>query len=570
MLGMTLVDRLLGLTPRVSRIQVERDLKVPMPDGVALLADWYRPAGAEPMPVVLIRCPYGRRGFWGAVFGAAFARQGLQVVLQSVRGTFGSGGEFLALRQEKEDGLATAAWLREQAWCDGRLAGAGLSYLGFTQWAAAPYADPPFSAVCLGITASEFNSNHYPGGSFGLLGALSWSVQTGLQERISTPRAALSLLGDPVRQRRTNAGLTSLPLREADTVAIGRTVGRQRRRGTRRRGQAAGNGPVSRFWRDVVAHAEPGDDFWATADHSAAVARLTAPATMMTGWYDIFLPWQLRDFRALRAAGRTARITIGPWAHSDPPGLNAQVHDQVAWLRAHLLGDELPDRLPVRGYLQHADTWLEFPQWPPARATPTPLYLHPDGGLDWQPPPEGAPDTFTYDPADPTPTVGGPLLRGKTRQRDNRAVEARPDVLVYTSAPLPADLDLMGEVRATIHVRARPEHADVFVRLCDVDTRGVSRNICDGILRLRPGTANGAAQQGEQPVAAEVEMWPTGYRLRRGHRIRLQVSGGGFPRFQRNHGTGEPVADAVAMVPCRQEVYRDPAHPSHVVLPVLT
>jgi predicted acyl esterase len=574
-----IVDRALGLAPRVPRVEVDRDLAVPMPDGVVLLADRYRPAGDAPLPVVVVRCPYGRRGFWGTVFGAAYARQGLQVVVQSVRGTFGSGGEFQALRQEKDDGLATAAWIRAQPWCDGRLAGAGLSYLGFTQWAVAPYLDPPFAAVCLGVTASEFNSQHYPGGSFSLYGALSWTALTGRQERVSSLRALL----DPVQERRTVRAMAHLPLRDADTAAIGRRW---------------------RFWRDVVGHAEPGDDFWAAADHSPAVPDMAAPATMLTGWYDLFLPWQLRDFTTLRAAGRTARITVGPWAHSDPAALRAQVRDQVDWLRAHLLDGPPPAGPAVRAYLQHADTWLDFPRWPPAGTTPTALYLHPDGALGWQPPPGGAqaepvfggaehpqrlaggaraepvfggaehpqrlpgggPDGFTYDPADPTPSTGGPLISGRNRQRDNRAVEARPDVLCYTGEPLDRDLDLMGEVRARVYVRTEVAHADVFVRLCDVDTRGVSRNVSDGILRLRPG-APAAAPDGT--VAADVEMWPTGYRLRRGHRIRVQVSGGAFPRFPRNHGTGEPIADAVAMRTCRHEVCHDPARPSHLVLPVL-
>jgi putative CocE/NonD family hydrolase len=139
-------------------------------------------------------------------------------------------------------------------------------------------------------------------------------------------------------------------------------------------------------------------------------------------------------------------------------------------------------------------------------------------------------------------------------------------VLVYTTAPVDRDLDLMGDVEARIHVRTEVPHADVFVRLCDVDTRDVSRNITDGILRLRPGSP---APGPDGTVVAAVEMWPTGYRLRRGHRLRVQVSGGAFPRFARNHGTGEPIADAVAMRPCRHEVFHDPARPSHITLPVL-
>jgi hypothetical protein len=539
-----IVDRILGLPParvREAAIEVERNLAIPMPDGAVLLADRYRPSGRAAMPAVLVRTPYGRRGLGGAVFGAAYARQGLQVVVQSVRGTFGSGGEFRPLHQEKEDGLATAAWLRAQPWCDGRLATAGLSYFGYTQWALGPYLDPPLEAVCLGVTTSEFNSHHYPGGSFALHGALSWSALTSLQEAAPLGGILLSRR----QARRTAQAMAHLPLREADTVAIGRP---------------------SAFWQDVVGHSEPGDGFWAAADHSAAVAGLTSPATMVTGWHDLFLPWQLRDFRTLSDAGRTARITIGPWAHADLPALKAQILDQASWLRAHLLGDAVPERAPVRVHLQHARSWREFTQWPPPQSTPTPLYLRQDGALDWRSPPSAGSDRFTYDPADPTPTVGGPLIDGKNKQQDNRAIEARPDVLVYSTSPLERDLDVLGEVRARVHVRTDPGHADVFVRLCDVDERGVSRNVCDGILRLRPGSP----PPGEDgAVAADIEMWPTGYRFLRGHRIRVLVAGGAFPRFPRNHGTGEPVADAVTMRPCLHEVLHDPAHPSHVLVPVL-
>jgi putative CocE/NonD family hydrolase len=151
------------------------------------------------------------------------------------------------------------------------------------------------------------------------------------------------------------------------------------------------------------------------------------------------------------------------------------------------------------------------------------------------------------------------MLSGEAKQHDNRSVEARADVLVHTGSPLARDLDVIGEVSATIHVRTSTPHADVFVRLCDVDPKGVSLNVCDGIVRV-PG--------GDGVKAVEVALDPTAYRFRRGHRLRVQVSGGAFPRFARNHGTGDPTADAVATVPCRFEVFHDPEHPSSVSLAV--
>ncbi|MFE0028119.1 CocE/NonD family hydrolase [Amycolatopsis sp. NPDC059021] len=534
------VDRLLGLPAAEGPPPVvTRGLSIPMPDGVRLLADRYAPAGTTSAPVVLIRTPYGRGVLIGKLFGETLARHGLQVVLQSTRGTFGSGGEFRPFHTEKEDGLATARWLREQPWCDGRLAMAGASYLGYTQWALAPYLDPPLEAMCLGVTASEFVSAFYPGGVLAADDMVSWSALIGRQE------SRFAALPNPFQARRTRRAMTTLPLAAADVAAIGKPV---------------------RFLQDVTAHAEPGDPFWAKADHRAEVAGLRTPVSMVTGWYDLFLAEQLRDFRTLAAAGRNPRITIGPWAHGEPGMLKVLILDQISWLRAHLHGDRAElRRSPVRIYLQGAGRWLDFDQWPPAETTAKPLHLQPVGGLGEDVPGESVPATFTYDPADPTPSVGGPLLSGKSKQRDNQAVEARSDVLVFTGAPLAADLDLIGEVSATIHVRTDLGHADVYVRLCDVDSRGVSLNVTEGILRLRPGVPESDV---DGVVRASIELEPTAYRFRRGHRLRVQVAGGAFPRFARNHGTGEPIVSAVAGKPCRFEIFHDPAHPSHLTLPV--
>jgi putative CocE/NonD family hydrolase len=286
---------------------------------------------------------------------------------------------------------------------------------------------------------------------------------------------------------------------------------------------------------------------------------------MVTGWYDLFLPEQLRDFSTLRQAGRRTRITIGPWHHGELGCLRTIFSDSVSWLAAHLLDDTAQlNQSPVRLYLQGARRWLDFPDWPPPSA-PKKLHLHRSGGLGWAPPENAPPDTFTYDPSRPTPSIGGPLLGGKPKQRDNHAVESRPDVLVFTGEPLTRDLDVIGEVSATVHVRTGTPHADVFVRLCDVDRRGVSRNVCDGIIRLHPD----ALDPDEDGITAvELALYPTAYRFRQGHRLRVQVAGGGFPRFTRNPGTGEPLADATRSRSCRFEIFHDEIHPSHVLLPL--
>jgi putative CocE/NonD family hydrolase len=367
---------------------------------------------------------------------------------------------------------------------------------------------------------------------------VSWSAMIGRQEE------RFAALPNPLQKRKTRRAMSALPISRADVAAIGRPV---------------------RFLQDVTEHFVPEDDYWAMSDHSAEVAKLDVPVSMVTGWYDLFVRGQLRDFRTLAEAGKAPRITIGPWAHGEPASMKPMIADQLGFLRAHLLGDRtFLQRAPVRLFLQGAGTWLDFESWPPPSAA-TAAHLRPIGGLGEAPGGPALPTTFTYDPADPTPAVGGPLLTGEWKQRDNQAVEARPDVLVFTGEPLPSDLDVIGEVTATVHVRTELDHADVYVRLCDVDTGGVSRNVTDGILRLRPGFP---AADADGVVTAEVTLDPTAYRFRRGHRLRVQVAGGAFPRFARNHGRGEPAGRAVASRRVRIEVLRGPDHPSALHLPV--
>jgi uncharacterized protein len=540
------VDRAVGLPPATAPHVVRRNVAVPMPDGVTLLGDLYRPADTDrPLPVVLIRSPYGRAGLAGVLFAAPLARRGLQVFIQSTRGTFGSGGQFRPFMSEGEDGLATVAWLREQPWCDGQVAMTGSSYLGHTQWAVAPYADPPLRSVSLNITTAKMTAAFYNHGVPGLQNALTWTGLIGNQER-----GGLHVIPSPRQLARLKRALRKVPLQAADIDVAG--------------------APVA-FWRDFVDHSAPGDEFWAAADHDQADLTRLPPVSMVTGWWDLFVPRQLRDYAAIRAAGVTARLTVGPWLHGEPGEMKAIMQHDIAWLDHHLNGGAPPPGAPVRLFLQQAGTWLDFEEWPPA-ALDTPYYLRVSGALSLDAEPgDVPPGRFVYDPADPTPSKGGPLLQPPGKQVDNAAIEARPDVLTFTTDVLAANLDLVGPVRARIFVRTGRQYADVFVRVCDVDDRGVSRNIVDGIRRLSPQTVPAADAQagGDGILAVDVELYPTGYRVQAGHRIRVQVSGGSFPRYARNFGTGEPFGAAARAVRCQFEIYHDSRHPSHVLLPVL-
>jgi uncharacterized protein len=548
-LGGLLADAALGVPTAATPYTVEQDVPVPMPDGVALLGNLYRPAAASgPMPVVLIRTPYGRAGAGGLLSAAPLARRGFQVFLQATRGTFGSGGHFRPFTTEQDDGLATVAWLRQQPWCDGRIAMTGGSYFGHTQWAVAPYVEPPLVSVSPHITAAQASIVFYDHGAPQIENALTWSALIGSQERGGD---LLRLVANPVLKVRIRRALRRLPLQAADVAVAG--------------------APVA-FWRDFVGHSEPGDPFWATADHDDVDLSRLPPVSMVTGWWDLFLRGQLADYAALRAAGVPARLVVGPWLHGELRELRAILREDVAWLDHQLRGGPAPAGAPVRVFLQRAGSWLEFDEWPPARSRPVVQHLRADGGLTAEPEPGDAePSRFRYDPAHPTPTVGGPLLEPPGKQADNRIVEDRPDVLVFTGPPLPTDLDLVGPVRARIHVRPELQHADVFVRLCDVDPGGVSRNVVDGIRRLDPRTvpAPDVSVGDDRVLAVDMELFPTAYRVKAGHRLRVQVAGGAFPRYARNMGTAEALGTATAGRAGRIEVFHDAAHPSHLVLPVL-
>ena len=413
--------------------------------------------------MVLIRSPYGRAGVTGFLFAAPLARRGFQVFIQSTRGTFGSGGQFRPFLSEREDGLATVAWLRDQPWCDGQVPMTGGSYLGHTQWAVAPYTDPPLRSVSLNITAAKITAAFYQHGAPGIQNALNWTGLVGRQER-----GLLHVIPNPRQTARMKRALRKVPLQAADVAVAG--------------------APVA-FWRDFTGHASAADEFWAAADHDGADLTRLPPVSMVTGWWDLFLPWQLRDYAAIRAAGVTARLTVGPWLHGEPGELKAIARQDIAWLDHYLGGGPAPEGAPVRVFLQRAGTWLDLPDWPPPAALGTAYYLRAHGGLSLDAEPGDAlPGTFVYNLAEPTPSAGGPLLQPPGKQADNAAIEARPDVLTYTTGPFPGHLDLVGPVSARIFVRTDRQYADLFVRVCDVDVKGVSRNVVDNIRRLCPQT----------------------------------------------------------------------------------
>jgi putative CocE/NonD family hydrolase len=251
---------------------------------------------------------------------------------------------------------------------------------------------------------------------------------------------------------------------------------------------------------------------------------------------------------------------------------NEALRQAIGWYDRHLKG--IPGRVrtyPVDVFVMGRDEWRSYTAWPP-RAVATCFYLQPGGGLAVDLPRPGETsqvddaDQYRYDPADPTPSLGGATFMNNAGSVDNRPVESRPDVLVYTSAPLETDLTVVGPVRLTLFVRSSRPYTDFYGRLCDVWPDGRSMNLCDGITRLEPGQGD---LQPDGSLRLELNLWATANCFLRGHAIRLQVSSGAYPRFDRNLGTGEPAVEGTMMYAADQTIYRDAAHPSALVLPVI-
>lgn len=516
---MTLASRALaalcGLpAPVTHRVTVHRGLSVRADDGVILRTDVHHPSGVDGAPTVLVRTPYGRGGPT-AVIARTVAEQGYRVVVQSCRGTGGSGGVFEPMRHERADGLSTVEWLRAQPWYGGAFAMYGPSYVGFTQWAVAADAGPDLKALATAVTTTSFRDPTYAGGGFSLDTVLTWSTLIDAQRRPVPATVLETLRGSP----RLKRALAHPALAEADVLAVG--------------------APVAHFqeWLRETADDAP---YWADRGHRHRLPEVDVPVLMIGGWYDIFLPWQLADYMELRASGRPPRLVIGPWHHGSLGLLFGSVRESVRFIGEHLRGDPPADPAPVRVHVGGTGGWRPLPQWPPAHDV-TEWFLRSDGGLSAAGGPGAGRREFRYDPADPTPAVGGPRLTANVAGiRDNRGLESRPDVLVYSSAPLADPVEAVGPVRAVVRTKSSAPSFDVFVRVCDVHPDGRSVNLCDGLVRV--AGAVGAEHE------VTVELWPMAHVFAAGHRIRVQVSGGAHPRWARNPGTGAALADHGPMV----------------------
>jgi uncharacterized protein len=514
-----MLSRAWSLPPQRNFVAIERNLRVPMSDGTVLLADHYLPITSQPAATVLVRCPYGRGMPFSLLEAQLVAERGFHVLLQSCRGTFGSGGQFEPMRGEASDGQDTVAWLRGQSWFDGRLATFGASYLGFVQWALALDPPPELVAAVVYVGPHDFSRTAYRNGAFDLYNFLSWSDLIAHQERINPLTGMVRAV---TADRRLRPALDRAPVGAGARQFLGTEA------------------PWFETWLE---HPDLTDPFWAPLQCGAALERISVPTLLVGGWHDLFLEQTLEQYRTLAARAVPTRMIIGPWTHVDSATRSGPAFaESLAWLDRYA-GENPEDPKPghsARIWVGGAREWREITDWPPAGTAPQRWYLGPDGTLARHEPASGKDVSFRYDPADPTPSVGGATLSLTAGVRDNRPVEQRPDVVLFTSEPLDEPVEVIGDVTAELHVTRDNPNADLFVRLCDVDppgdARSRSRNVCDGIVRLT----------GTDPLDGTVRVSLIGaaHRFGRGHRLRLQIAGGAHPRFARNPGNGQVDARA--------------------------
>jgi uncharacterized protein len=559
---------------RPSSVRYLNDLPVPMRDGVRLSADVYLPAAGEgAWPVLLSRTPYDNNLLMD--LGFFWAQQGYAYVAQDVRGRYDSEGEFVPWEHETEDGYDTIEWIGRQAWCDGNVGMTGSSYVGQVQWQAAMTGHPLLKTIVPRVMGNNlWDSPHYQGGAFGLGVNAVWGWRTmgrSMQriDRFDWPKI-----------------LRTLPLRAMEMVS-----------GKRH--------PAFSTWLDHHDY----DDYWRATAVDEHVERFTIPVLQICGWYDLYAGGMMANFVGLREragselARRNQRIVMGPWVHSQagnqPPGTtNAGDRDfgvaslldttpiELAWFDRWLKGiDNGADREPpVKLFVMGTDIWRDEQEWPLARTVWTPYYLHSggkantlrgDGTLSPTKPSQELADAYVYDPINPVPTMGGCNCCNPEIVPwgvfDQRPVEVRDDVLVYTTPPLERDVEVTGPIVVHLFAATDGPDTDFTAKLVDVFPDGTAWNLCDGIVRGRYRKGRGPA---ELLTAGEVyefaiDCWVTSNVFKAGHAIRLEINSSNFPRFDRNLNTGAPIGDDASPRPARQRVFHDAAHPSHVLLPVI-
>ena len=577
-----------------------------MRDGIHLVTEVYLPAGDGPFPVILQRTPYNRRSpalgsDCDAASGQYFAERGYVLLNQDTRGRYRSEGEFDPMRQEAADGYDAVEWAAVQPWSNGKVGMIGGSYVGLTQWQAAVEQPPHLVAIAPHYSSSNYLDGWtYQGGAFDLWFAQSWVSQTLAPDTLQRRLEAAGASADEVEAEVTAfvaEGREKLLDDWLWQVPLGDFAGFRR------------DGNIAAYYDEWLAR--PGyDDYWAALDLETKYPRITVPALVTGGWYDVFLPGTIRNFMGVRATGgseaaRTGtQLVMRALCHACPSDTTSGEIDfgpdnafnlNEAWVRwfdywlkgiDNGVADDPEVRLFVMLPPDEGTTgggfWIEADAFPLPDAVETSYYLRSggrantaggDGALSADAP-GGRADAYTYDPADPVPTVGGNMCCRNdlvaSGAFDQREVEQRDDVLVYTSAPLDDDVTVIGPVQVKLWAASSAPDTDFTAKLVDVHLDGYAHNVSEGIIRARYRNTDDRASW-ITPGAVHDYVIDLGYTatvFRRGHRIRLEISSSNFPHFDRNLNTATPFGSDGEMASASQQVLHDAGHPSRLVLQV--
>jgi len=562
-------------------VTTEHAIEAKMRDGTILRADVFRPKAEGKFSVLLERTPYDKRQSAG--FGLKAATRGYVVIIQDVRGRYSSDGEWYPFKNESNDGYDTIEWAAALPYSNGKIGMFGGSYVGATQMLAAITHPPHLAGICPVVTASNYHDGWtYQGGAFEQWFNESW-----------TSGLAQDTLNRAV-EKNTNAlhGVWALPLTSYPLFEV---PGSSQ--------QADLTRTLAPYFFDWLAHPNY-DEYWKRWSIEEHYSDINIPVLTIAAWYDIFLGGSLRNYIGIKAHGgsESARkaqrllVTIGGHAGSGRkigdvdfgPAAEQDEEDSVVLLwYDHLFknaNNEFSNGKPVKIFVMGANHWRDEEDWPLPRARETKYFLHSsgkansirgDGSLSLTAPRSESSDHYVYDPVDPAPTIGGPLCCDskhlKPGPRDQRPVEARDDVLVYSTPPLAQDLEVTGPVRLDLYASSSAVDTDFTAKLVDVAPDGFAQNLTEGIVRARYRDSQ------EQPTFLNpgqtyklgIDVWATSNVFRKGHRLRLELSSSNFPRFDRNLNTGEDSATARKPVSATNTIYHDAEHPSALILPVV-
>ena len=545
------------------------DQRVAMRDGVDLSTDVWLPPVRGPFPALLIRNIYNNADRRYLSWMPPFVAAGYAVVMQDCRGRHDSDGVWNPYICEVTDGFDTVEWVGRQPWCDGQVGTFGVSYPGFTQTVSAPLRSQYLKAL-VPIASQQDNWGHHR-----VSGAIHWSVSLFFATLIGR-----TMQTEPVALLDQPSLLRHLPLATAIEANVGR----------------------SDYYRGVIEH-DRYDEWYSRYSLRHRYSDVDVPAYFMTGWYDSLMRETLAVFQGWKTGARSSsaraltRLLVGPWSHQISPwgraplGPNGEFEEMV--FGAHAVGDNIAEHLrwydarlragrgagiddepPVRLFVMGRNEWRSEGEWPLARAVATPFHLAAGGGLSRNAPASNdpTPDQFRYDPADPVPSWGAQYQSADLGgPRDRRAVEERADVLVYTSEPLEADLEVTGPIALELWAMTDALDTDWTAALVDVWPDGRAIILCEGICRARyrDEMAAPVLAPAGVPTRFRVDMWSTSNVFLAGHRIRLEVSSSNFPRFDRNLNTGGRIGFETEWRVAHQTVFHDPTRPSHLVLPVV-